>query len=131
MMSSRPDLSDLLVSRSRLSWRENRHVVVADHVHRVTEFISMIELTIRTTFVPKVWVNYWIFTESAFHPVMVIWVGNERIILGRFDVARFGFVLFGFALHPSREFLRAFDVWIMQVVASAVKWAVFFLVCNI
>jgi hypothetical protein len=34
-------------------------------------------------------------------------------------------------LHPSREFLRAFDVWIMQVVASAVKWAVFFLVCNI
>ena len=82
MMSVSPGTGILLVVPI-LQLRENGNIVVPYHVTCIADFISMIELAIRTAFSPGEWINHWIFLGDSVHPVPV--VGVRKDVLSFFD----------------------------------------------
>jgi hypothetical protein len=66
-----------------LRLRENGNIAVPYHVTCIADFISMIELAIRSAFSPGEWIDHWILLGASIHPVPVVGVRNDVLFLFR------------------------------------------------
>ena len=113
-MSASPSSSALVVVPI-LQLRENGNVVIPYHITGIADFISMIELAIRTAFSPGEWINHWIFLGDSVHPVPVVGVRKDVLFLLR---------RLGVETKPRRGIFWACEVGIVQVFATLTTWAV-------